>query len=282
MSIYKEAVSYFNFLKLSQSRGRTYRDRSYEKCNDPYCTIKEPHSKHFKYDANTGAGLSQTNQTPQKQPQYYPRINPQIQKTIRNFAHRERLIDYDISRNMEQSRMTEDGFIGPITRSIIEKVKQHLNSQDVYETDYIEYGAAGDADLFKVINNEYNKSLNAPSKTEDAGNYQGPVPEQYEEPASNIRADRYNPYDQNQNAQAQKAQAQSGAANMQSSGGRQIVPVQRDSDEEYFTKLKGTPSGKNTVGPMHKQMENEILKNVQKGDESGVLAPGKTKEVAGP
>ena len=76
----------------------------------------------------------------------YPAIDPAMQKKIR---------DYAVSKgvpfffNMDVIKKTEDGKLGPITRDLIEKVKQHFKNSDPYDNTLM--GPQGDQELFKTI-----------------------------------------------------------------------------------------------------------------------------------
>lgn len=80
----------------------------------------------------------------------YPYIDSTIQEKVRDFAVIKGLAFY----NMDILKKTEDAKLGPVTRDMIEKCKQYLNSQDAYTYDEIPLGPSGDQELFSVITKE--------------------------------------------------------------------------------------------------------------------------------
>ena len=75
----------------------------------------------------------------------YPSIDPAMQKKIRDYA-----VSIGLSFSDDTTlRKTEDGKLGPVTRGIIEDIKQHFKDSDPY--DDTPMGPQGDQELFKTI-----------------------------------------------------------------------------------------------------------------------------------
>lgn len=103
-----------------------------------------------------------------KKPMSYPYIDPIIQEKVRDFAVIKGLTFY----NMDILRKTEDAKLGPVTRDMIEKCKQYLNSQESYAYDEIPLGPSGDQELFSVITKELSAAksgYDAPSSENEEG-----------------------------------------------------------------------------------------------------------------
>ena len=83
---------------------------------------------------------------PHVNPSYaYTSIDPAMQKKIRDYA-----VSIGLSFSDDTTlRKTEDGKLGPVTRGIIEDIKQHFKDSDPY--DDTPMGPQGDQELFKTI-----------------------------------------------------------------------------------------------------------------------------------
>ena len=83
--------------------------------------------------------------------QLYPTIDPVIQKALRDYAIRSGLVFF----NQDILDKTNDGELGPKTRTMIEAVKTHWNQYIKPNETKIPMGPSGDQEVFKAIANLY-------------------------------------------------------------------------------------------------------------------------------